>query len=278
MKTFQSTWKSSDGLKIFAHGWEPDSQSPKAVVCLVHGLGEHTLRYAHVAEVFANEGFAMFGADLRGHGNSEGPKGHFPSIEIVLNDIDLLLDQARKRFPGLPLFLYGHSLGGILVLYYGLKRKTDLKGVISSSPGLHNALEKQPFKIIMAKILGSLMPANTITSGLDVNAISHDPEVIRLYKNDPLVHDKISLGFGKVMLKVTRWTLEHAGEFPLPLLLLHGMADTIAFPSGSIDFAEAMNGKCKLATWDDAYHELHNETVKNEVIQTMTAFIKDHLE
>lgn len=277
MKTFEITWKSVDGLKIFARGWEPDTGSPLAVVCLVHGLGEHTLRYIHVAEAFTREGLILFGSDMRGHGNSEGTRGHFPSIEIVMKDIDLLLNQAHQRYPGLPLFLYGHSLGGILVLHYGLKQKADLKGVISSSPGLHNALEKQPLKIVMAKILGTLLPSMTIPSGLDISALSHDPEVVSAYKNDPLVHGKISTGFGRVMLKVNRWTLEHAGEFPHPLLLLHGMADTIAFPSSSKDFANAVKGKCTLAAWDDMYHELHNEPVKDEVYRTIKEFIKDQL-
>ena len=277
MENFQSTWKSSDGLDIFAQGWIPDSLSPRAVICLVHGLGEHTLRYSNVAEVLTKEGFVLFGADLRGHGNSEGPRGHFPSIEIVLQDIDLLLEHARKRYPGLPVILYGHSLGGILVLYYGLKHKPDVKCIISTSSGLHTALEEQPFKIMAAKVLGSLMPFKTIPSGLDVNAISHDTEVVTLYKKDPLVHDKISLGFGKIMLKVTRWTLEHAGEFSLPLLLLHGKADTIAYPSSSIEFAASLNGKCKLVTWDDAYHELHNELIKDEVFKTLIVWIEEHL-
>ena len=277
MKNFEAKWKSSDGLDIFARGWAPDTQSPRAVVCLVHGLGEHTLRYANVAEVLTREGFVLFGADLRGHGNSEGPRGHFPSIEVVLQDMDLLLEQARNRYPELPIILYGHSLGGILVLYYSLKRKPEVKCVISASPGLHTAMEKQPLKVMAAKVLGSLMPSLSIVSGLDDDTISHDNEVIQLYKKDPLVHNKISLGFGKIMLKVTKWTLEHAGEFPVPLLLLHGKADSIAYPSGSIEFAAALNERCKLVLWDDAYHELHNEPVKEEVFKIMTTWIENHL-
>lgn len=277
MEKFQTNWKSSDGLDIYARGWVPDSNSPRAVVCLVHGLGAHTLRYVNVAEAFTKEGFVLFGADLRGHGNSGGPRGHFSSIEAVLQDIDLLLEQARKRYPGLPLILYGNSLGGILVLYYALKHKPDIKGVISTSPGLHNALEKRPFKIIAARVLGSLMPSVSFPSGLDVNAISHDLEVVKLYKNDPLVHDKISLGFGKIMRDVVHWTLKHAGEFSLPLLLLHGKADSIAYPSSSIEFAAALNKTCTLVTWDDGYHELHNEPFKDEVFKTMTTWIEKQL-
>ena len=277
MNHFETKWKSSDNLEIFAQGWSPDKSPPEAVVCLVHGIGEHSFRYLNVAGAFTKEGYVLFGADLRGHGKSGGPRGHFPSIEAVLLDIDLVLEHARKRYPGLPLFLYGHSLGGILVLHYVLKHKPDVKGVIATSSGLHNAIEKQLFKVLAAKILGSIIPTVTIPSGLDVNALSHDGEIGKLYNNDPLVHNKMSFGFGKIMLNVTHWTLEHASEFSVPLLLLHGKSDSIALPSSSIEFAASLNETCKLVLWDDAYHELHNETFKDEVFKTMTTWIGQHL-
>jgi alpha-beta hydrolase superfamily lysophospholipase len=175
------------------------------------------------------------------------------------------------------LILYGHSLGGILVLYYGLKQKPNIKGIIASSPGLHTALEEQPVKVLAAKILGSLIPSVTIPSGLDANAISHDKKVVEIYNNDPLVHNKMSLGFGKIMLGVIQWTLEHACEFSLPLLLMHGKADSIAYPSSSIEFASKLNKKCKLVLWEGAYHELHNEPEKAEVFKTMTGWINEQL-
>jgi len=270
MKHFESNWKSSDGLTLFVQGWEPDVLPLKAVVCLVHGVGEHSGRYAHVAEAFAKEGYALFAADLRGHGKSEGLKGHADSIETLMNDVDVLLKQAKIRYPGLSVFLYGHSLGGILALHYGLKRKPDLKGMLVTSPALHSSLEQQPYKVLAAKILGTLMPKVTIASGLDVAAISHDAEVIKAYNNDPLVHDKISVGFGKILLQVCKFNLDHASEFPLPLLLMHGKADAIAFPSSSIEFAQQLDGLCTLVLWEDVFHELHNESIKKEVFKTLT--------
>ena len=164
MKHFETSWKARDGLDIFAQGWEPVALNPKAVVCLVHGLGAHSSRYAHVAEAFGKEGFVLFTSDLRGHGRSGGPRGHISSIEDFMQDIDVLLEQARARYPGLPLFLYGHSLGGIQVLHYGLLRKPKVKGVIATSSGLHTAIENQSMKVMMAKILGSLIPCLLYTS------------------------------------------------------------------------------------------------------------------
>lgn len=269
MSHFETQWQTQDGVAIFAQGWEPASPEIKAVVCLVHGLGEHSSRYAHVAEAFCRAGIALFAADTRGHGRSGGKRGHFPSIEAVNKDIDQLLAQARKRYPDLPLLLYGHSLGGVLVLQYTLNRKPDLKGVIATSAGLRTALEKQPLKIWAANVLGMLAPGLTLPSGLDVDAISHDQWVIDAYKNDELVHDRVSLGFGRIMLSVARQTLAHAAAFPLPLLLIHGKADAIAYASGSMAFAAACPARARLLLVDDGFHELHNEPGKDEMIGWM---------
>lgn len=277
MKHHEMQWKSHDGLELFAQAWEPQVVSPRAVVCLVHGLGEHSSRYAHVAEALGKEGYVLFAFDHRGHGRSGGIRGHISSIEDFMKDIDLLLEQAQKAYPGLPVLLYGHSLGGVLVLHYALKRKPDLKGVIATSPGLHTALEKQPVKIFMAKLLGSLTPTTILASGLESKSISHDEAVVQAYDKDPLVHDKISLGFGKIMLGVTKWTLENAGNFPLPLLLLHGKDDKIAFPSSSTEFAAAAKDRSTLVLWDGAYHELHNEAEKAEVFKTMMMWMDARL-
>ena len=277
MKQFDLKWKSTDGLDIFARGWEPGDRATDAVVCLVHGIGEHTMRYMKVAQALTAEGRVLFGADLRGHGHSAGPRGHFPSIEAVLLDIDLLLDKARERYPNRPLFLYGHSLGGILVLHYALKRNPDIRGVISTSPGLRTALEQQPVKVMAAKLLGSLIPSVSVPSGIDLNEISRDREVVETYKDDPLVHNRMSLGFGKVMIDVVKWTLENAGQFKYPLLLMHGKKDTITYPSGSIDFASKVNNNCKLVLWEEALHELHNEPEKDEVLSTLNEWIGNGL-
>jgi len=269
MVHFTDTWKSSDGVEIFAQGWEPEQAKPKAVVCLVHGIGEHSARYAHVAEAFVKESIVLFGFDHRGHGRSGGQRGHFPSIEVVMLDIDLLIENAHKRYPGLPIILYGHSLGGILVLYYGLTRKPDIKGIIATSSGLKTVIENEPIKIYAARIFGSILPKVAISSGLDVNAISRNARVVQDYKDDPLIHDKVTLGSGKIILSASGWVLKHAGEMSLPLLLLHGKADAIAFPSGSIEVAEQLPGKCTLIMYEGAYHELHNEPEQNEVFRTM---------
>ncbi len=277
MNHYETNWKSHDGLELFAQAWEPGAVRPKAVACLVHGLGEHSSRYAHVAKALTKQGFILFTFDLRGHGRSAGVRGHVSSIEDFMRDIDLLVEQARSRYASLPLFLYGHSLGGILVLYHGLTRAPKVKGVIATSSGLRTALENQAMKVFLVKTLGALMPRTTLVSGLDPKGLSRDGNVVQAYVDDPLVHGFASFGFGKAMLGVPKWMLERAGDFSLPLLLMHGKDDAIAFPSGSIEFAASLKEKCTLVLWDGAYHELHNEPEKEEVFQTMTIWMDARL-
>jgi acylglycerol lipase len=276
MKTFELRWQTRDGLDIFARGWEPE-QAPKAVVCLVHGLGEHSGRYAHVAEALGKAGYALFGFDLRGHGRSGGLRGHAPSLEAYLQDIDQSIEQARARYPASPMFLYGHSLGGILALNYVLRRKPEFNGVIVTAPAMHSGLEEQPAKVLLAKILGVLLPNAAVSTGLDPYTISHDPNVVQAYIHDPLVHYKATLGWGRMMLAVNRWTLEHAVEFQLPLLLMQGKEDVIAFPSSSLEFAAPLKDRCTLVLWEGMFHEIHNEPGKNEVFNTMIEWMDTHL-
>ena len=276
MKTFETTWADKQGLQFHSRGWEPDKK-PKAVVAFVHGHGEHMGRYAHVGAAFSKAGYALMGFDLRGHGKSGGARGHAPSVEALMQDIDLLLEQVRRRYPALPVFLYGHSIGGALVLNYGLRRKPDVKGVIASSPALHTEPEKHPAKLMMAKVLGGLLPTVTIPTGLNTSMLSHDPQVEEDYLKDPLVHDRLSLGFGKIMLESNGWALQHASEFSLPLLLVHGKADAIAFPAGSEEFAAAMGGRAKLVLWDNLFHETHNELEKVEVLKKSIEWMDEQL-
>ena len=276
MRTKDWNWESKDGLDMFAQGWEPDDE-PRAVVCLVHGLGEHSGRYAHVGRVLTEAGFALAGFDLRGHGKSGGPRGHLPSFGAFMDDIEGFQGQLDNQFGALPRFLYGHSLGGILVLNYALRRKTDFKGIISTGAGLRTALEEQTAKVAMARVLGTLMPSVAIPSGLDPRTISRDPEVVDAYINDALVHDKMTLGFGKIMLSVLPWTFEHAHEFSFPLLIMHGTEDKLGYPRSSEEFASLVKQGCTLKLWDGLHHELHNEPEQDEVFSFMIDWMNTQL-
>jgi acylglycerol lipase len=250
------------------------------VIALIHGVGEHTGRYEHVAKAMTDAGYAMVGFDLRGHGKSGGVRGHFPSLDAVMQDIQKFFVFLTERYPSIPHFLYGHSLGGLLVLTYALKHKSGLKGVISTSPGLRSQIHEQKLKVVMAKLLGSLVPTAQVANGLDLTVLSHDQQVIDAYKNDPLNHDRISLGFGKAGLEATDYAWSHAEQFSVPLLIMHGTADKNTYASGSEDFAKlaAKNNKdVTLKLWQGLYHETHNEPEQEQVFNFVISWLDAHM-
>lgn len=277
MKPIEFAIQARDGLKLYAINWSPDTQ-PKAVVVLVHGLGEHSGRYTHVAEALTQAGYAILAFDLRGHGQSGGPRGHAPSAEAFLEDMDCLMAEAERRYPDLPRFLYGHSLGGVLVLFYTLRRKPKLAGVVSTSPGLHSPLVEQKLKIAFAKSMAAILPSMTLATGLNANLLSHDPEVVQAYRNDPLVHGRASLAMASSTIRAIEWTMEHAANFTTPLLLVHGTADQITYPSGSEEFAARASGNCTLRLWGGLYHETHNEPEKDQVLAEIIQWMDHQLE
>jgi alpha-beta hydrolase superfamily lysophospholipase len=268
MKTFEWEWKSFDGLNVYAKGWAPEKE-PKAVICLVHGLGEHIGRYDHVGAAFVEAGYALVGFDMRGHGKSGGSRGHTPSAEAYYKDIDALLAEATKRYPSATRFIYGHSLGGFLSLAYALNRKPQVRGMIVTSPALRTALHEQKAKVALVRLLGAIAPAITLPSGLDATHISRDPQAVKTYVNDPLIHDKASTGFGLVALQTVEFIFAHAAELTVPILLAYCSEDKIAFPRGTEEFAsQAPKGLVTLKRFDGLYHEPHNEPEKAEVLKT----------
>lgn len=277
MQHSEYEWTSKDNVKIFGQEWKPEKKQ-KAAIALIHGLGEHSGRYEHVAEVFTAAGYSLTAFDLRGHGKTEGIRGHAPSIDAVMADITHNIELTREHFPGMPVFLYGHSLGGNLGLYYCLTQKPQLKGAIITSPGLGLASPIPPAKLFMAKALYALVPTLLMDNGLDRTGLSRDPEVEKKYSADPLVHGKASTRFALDVLNCGAYNLEHAGEFPLPLLLMQGTADRIVSPQLTKAFANAAPiSKITYKEWEGFYHELHNEPEKAKVFEAMLDWIEQEL-
>jgi len=270
---FEFTIKSYDGLKLHGQGWEPDA-GIKAVVCLVHGLGEHCGRYAHVAEAFNQAGYALLACDLRGHRRSEGKRGHAPSYTVLTDDISQLLEMAKERYPDLPLFLYGHSLGGNLVIYYALRRLPKLSGVIATAPLFRTAAKPPVWKMAMLRAMVGVWPSLSISSGLEMDALSRDSEVVQAYRNDPLTHGRISARLAMDMLRNGEWNMAHASDLPCPVLLMHGSADRITSAKATREFALRAGDACTLKIWKGFFHELHNEPGKDNVL----AFALDWME
>ena len=269
----------TDDITFYIQGWEPEGK-PKAILCLVHGLGEHTGRYEHVGKALNDAGYALFGFDLRGHGKTGGTRGHIPSLDEAMQDVQRFIGFQKQNFPDTPIFLYGHSLGGMLALTYAIQHDEGLQGVIATGAGFRSPLEEQKAKIALIKVLGSLVPGITLPSGLDPSTISRDPEVVQRYVSDPMVHGKISAGLGKTMLSGIEYCFAHAKEIKPPLLLMHGTDDKLVYASGSEEFAKLAgetNKDVTLKLWDGLHHEIHNEPEQAEVFKVMIGWLDKHL-
>ncbi|MBI4947066.1 MAG: lysophospholipase [Bacteroidetes bacterium] len=273
MENTEYTWPSFDGMNLFGQRWAPDHK-PKAVIALVHGMGEHCGRYHEWACRFTENGYAVIAMDNRGHGKSGGTRGDAKKYEFLLNDIDVLLEKTKELFPDTPVILYGHSLGGNLVINYTLRRQPSIKALIATSLWLKLAFDVPAVKEKMGKLLHNFLPSLRQSSGLIIDHLSHDKTVAEKYKNDPLVHDRISLRmfFGVSVAGI--WALENASKLNLPLLLMHGSGDLITSHKTSIQFGENTKNITTLKIWEGLYHELHNEIEKDQVFEFILNWIE----
>jgi alpha-beta hydrolase superfamily lysophospholipase len=275
MKQTEFEVKTRQGSGFYAVEWRPEGPA-KAVIALIHGLGEHCQRYAHLADFFTKAGYALLSSDLPGHGKTGGPRGH-GSFALIREQIDKLLEEATTRFPGLPRVIYGHSLGGLLVLDYLIERKPDLKAAIVTSPGIEPAVPVPAAKFALAKIMARLAPSFALSNGLEVAGISRDPEVVEKYKADPLVHDRISARMGLDLLEAGPRIVSRIREIELPILLLQGTGDRLVSPAATKRLASAAGKNLSYRPFEGGYHELHNEPEKEALFRLELEWLSSRL-
>lgn len=267
------TWTTADGLLLHATTWMSPGP-PKAVIALLHGLGSHVARHAPVAEALSAAGYAVAGFDQRGFGRSQGRRGHTPSLQAYLDDIAAFLAQLSGRHQGLPQVLYGHSMGAVLSLAFTLSRRPALAGVIASSPALSSRVAEQRGKLLLVRLFGRLLPTLSLDNGLDLSQLSRDPAVQARVEADPLCHRRVTTAWGVAMLEAIALAEAHASRFPVPLLLMHGTEDAIAYPCGSERLAAAVPAELvTLQLWEGFRHELHSDPQRELVFQTMIAWL-----
>ena len=254
---------SKDGLKIAT--FSNHFRSEKGVIIITHGMGEHSMRYKEMADFYTNEGYTVISFDIRGHGLSEGKRGHTPGYEFLMDDIERVYAQVRADYPSLPIFLFGHSMGGNLVLNFLLRKPNNIRGAIVTGAYLKLGFEPPKWKIILAKLSSSIWPTLSQPTELELDALSRNKEVIRKYENDELVHDRITSAFFVNVHFAGQYAIDHANEIKSPLLVMHGMEDRLTSPTGSQDFASNSGDNVHLKMWNGLYHELHNEPEKQEI-------------
>lgn len=264
----------SDGLPIHARQWNTEAATPQGVVLIVHGLGEHIERYDDWARHLNERGYHVLGSDHRGHGKSGGKRGHADRFELFLEEIDKLRELAGNQFPKLPIVLYGHSLGGNIVLNYVLDRGgAGLEKVVVTSPYIRAAQPEPALKLRAGRLLKGIVPKFSLPNGLPSDKVATDPEVVHAYQTDPLVHDRVSAAMGVDMVDAARRLDAYTGEFPVPLLLMHAGDDALTGTQGSIDFAERVGGPITLKIWDGMYHEIHHDLRRREVFEYLIEWL-----
>ena len=260
--------------KFYGQYWE--AKETKAVVVLVHGMGEHSTRYVHVAKKLTSHNYSVVAFDHFGHGKTEGKRGHNPNFNAVLESVSKTIEKARELFPEKPVFLYGHSMGGNAVVNYTIRKTHHLEGTIATSPFLKLAFKPPAIKLFVGKMLQNIAPSLTMGNELDVNAISRDKEEVKKYMDDELIHAKISPNYSIKFIETGEWAIENASKLKSPMFLLHGTSDSIIVYKGTEEFAKkSENATLKL--YKDGYHELHNDLCKEEMLQDIIDWLNSQL-
>lgn len=272
MQKTDFAWSTPKNIPLYACEWKPDEPA-RAVIVLIHGIGEHIGRYEHVAKMFTDNRYAVIAADLVGHGKSSGQRGHIDSYDDFLDIIDWMLQEAKNRYPGLPRFIYGHSLGGNLGLYYTQKRDPQISGLIITSPGLQPT-NVPPLKYALGKILYAIYPRFKFTNSLDATGLSHDEAVLKAYISDPLVHPYVSARLGLDLINTGKAIRENCCDFKIPLLLLHGTDDRLVNISGTSEFVRNLTSDVQFVEIAGGYHELHNEPNKADIFRIWLAWLE----
>jgi len=262
----EGNFEGARGTKIYYQAWTAPGK-PKAILVLVHGIGEHSGRHAQVADYFARMKYAFWACDLRGHGKSGGKRGHVDSFDDYLADIDDLIRIAKDRHPSTKTFLMGLSLGGLIAAYYAEKHPGELAGLILSAPALAEKMKVSPAKVMIAKTLSGVIPSFSTSTGLDPNLLSHDREVVRKYVEDPLVHKVATARWFTEYRRAQYETMRAADKLTLPCLVLQGGADGIVDAPMTTDFFKRIASSDKtLKVYEGFYHEVLNEPGKVGVL------------
>ena len=270
--------RTADGLALHLHHW-PATAAPRGQVLLVHGLGEHAGRYAHVAAALNTRGWAVSGFDQRGHGHSEGRRGVIAHTDALLADLAAVVDAVRPRHPG-PLVLLGHSMGGTVAARFVAEAlapqpaawRRPVDGLVLSSPAL--AARLSGFQRLQLAIGERFLPDLAQRNGIDPRGLSHDEAAVAAYVADPLVHDRISARLARFILDAGEHVRAAAPRWALPTLLMWGGADPVVDPAGSRAFAAAAPpGVLTAWEFEAMRHEIFNETEREGVLMRLVQWL-----
>ena len=266
-----------DGVRIVYDVWTPDA-TPRAVVILSHGLGEHARRYDHVAQRFGRDGLLTYALDHRGHGRSGGKRVLAKDISEFTGDFDTLVGVATHEHPGVPRIVLGHSMGGGIVFAYGVEHPDNYDLMVLSGPAVAAQTAVSPLLARLAKTIGAIAPGLPLQQ-LDAGAVSRDPAVVDAYNTDPLVyHGKVPGGIARVLLLVGETMPQRAASLAAPLLVVHGSDDRLIPVEGSRQLVAAVGSSdVELKVYPGLYHEVFNEPEQDQVLDDVVSWINARL-
>ena len=277
MKHLEGAFKNARGDSIYTQAWLPDGDV-KAVLFLVHGLGEYSGRYTNLVNHFVPLGYAVYGLDHLGHGKSDGGREIINRFDDYTAPLTTYLGMVKGSQPGKPVFIYGHSMGGLITCAYLLDHQTDFKGAIVSAPAIKVGESVSPSVILMGKVMSVIAPKAGVLA-LDPTGVSCDPEVVDAYVNDPLVfHGKTPARLAAEMLKAMMRVTAEVEKITLPLMVIQGGADKLVDPGGAKMLYDRASSKDKtLKVYEGFYHECHNEPERATVFKDMEDWLNAHL-
>jgi len=263
-----------DKAKLFWQSWLPDTP-PRVNVIVVHGLGEHSGRYGTLIDTLIPLGYAVHAFDLRGHGRSPGRRAYVKHFSNFTRDLHVFVENLRQRYPAIPVYLFGHSMGGTIAAAYVIERPENITGLILSSPSITVLPDMaSPFLLSMGKLLSAVVPGAGIKS-IEAAAISHDGRVVEDYMRDPLVlHAKFTARLGWELITAMRRITEQSGSIKLPILITHGTADRLTNPEGSqLLYRQCSSPDKTLMLYPDWFHETIHEPEKEKVLQDISEWL-----
>ncbi|MBW2031595.1 MAG: lysophospholipase [Deltaproteobacteria bacterium] len=270
-------FNASDGLRIFYRIYRSSHEVSR--IAIVHGIGEHSGRYGNVVDTLLPKGISIWALDLRGHGKSEGKRGHIRSFDEYISDVLSLIHTIKeKKGDDTKCFLLGHSMGGLVAICFGLKYPDLIDGLIVSSPALGLAVEVPTVKRVLGNLMSRVFPSFTMANGLDVSMLSHDEQVVKAYIKDPLVHDRVSARWFTEILNAMEYVNSSVTKFKIPILMQIARDDHLTDPLVSEEFFERLTVRDKtLRVYEGLYHEIYNEKkdMRRKPLQDLRGWLEE---
>lgn len=278
MKHTEGYLKGVRNTNIYYQQWLPE-EDPKAILLVVHGLAEHSGRYMNVVNHFVPSGYAVYGLDHIGHGKSDGERVYVERFQDYIITLNAYVDMIRNWQPEKPLFMVGHSMGGLIGTAYLLESQHEFEGAVLSGPGVKVPDNISQTVIVLGKILSMILPKAGILQ-LDSKGVSRDPAVVDAYVNDPLVYTgKITARLGAEMLKTMQKVTDNAAQIKLPLTIVQGGDDILIDPDGAQLLYDSVSSEDKsIKVYEGFYHEVFNEPEHEQVLSDVKKWIEAHLE